>query len=354
MRTKLKGIDIFAGAGGMALGARMAGIETKVAMDHSLHATTTYRHNHKNVEVICKPVSQIRTLRRYTQKKPMIFFGGPPCSGFSTSNQKTRNKKNKDNWLFREYFRLAKTCNPEWLVIENVKGLLNTEGGAFLDFIHKEMKSLGYVESTILLSAEDFGVPQRRSRVFIIGSKRGITLSRPKAIHEKVSVSEALDDLPALSNGASVDYLEYTKPAGTKYARLMRKRRKGCHNNLVTRNSETVLSRYKHIPQGGNWEDIPAELMGNYQDSSRCHTGIYHRLTAKRPSVVIGNYRKNMLIHPTEDRGLSVREAARLQSFPDWYRFHGSIGFQQQQVGNAVPPLLAKAVFAQIIEAHQE
>jgi DNA (cytosine-5)-methyltransferase 1 len=122
-----------------------------------------------------------------------------------------------------------------------------------------------------------------------------------------------------------------------------------CSNNLVTGNAPHIIERYKHIPAGGNWEDIPKRLMSNYTDVQRCHTGIYRRLRHDEPSVVIGNFRKNMLIHPNKHRGLSVREAARLQSFPDSFRFHGSIGFQQQQVGNAVPPLLAKAVFRQIL-----
>jgi DNA (cytosine-5)-methyltransferase 1 len=125
----------------------------------------------------------------------------------------------------------------------------------------------------------------------------------------------------------------------------MRNGEKMVSSNLVTRNAPIVTMRYKHVPRGGNWEDIPRRLMASYRKGYECHTGIYHRLDPNEPSVVIGNYRKNMLIHPFEDRGLSVREAARVQSFPDSYRFCGSIGFQQQQVGNAVPPLLAKAVF---------
>ena len=111
------------------------------------------------------------------------------------------------------------------------------------------------------------------------------------------------------------------------------------------------MRRYPHVPQGGNWENIPARLMENYANRTRCHEWIYRRLSVDEPSVVIGNYRKNMLIHPTQDRGLSVREAARLQSFPDTFAFQGSIGLQQQQVGNAVPPLLAKAVFNSILRA---
>ena len=159
----------------------------------------------------------------------------------------------------------------------------------------------------------------------------------------------ALNDLPPLENGASICHLPYAKAASNSYIKHLRGELTNCNNHLVTRNSSIIIERYAHIPQGGNWENIPDYLMENYADKSRCHTGIYRRLCANEPSVVIGNYRKNMLIHPTQDRGLSVREAARLQSFPDDFIFKGSIGFQQQQVGNAVPPLLAKAIFQSLI-----
>jgi DNA (cytosine-5)-methyltransferase 1 len=118
----------------------------------------------------------------------------------------------------------------------------------------------------------------------------------------------------------------------------------------VSKNNDYVIERYKHIKQGQNWQAIPESLMENYADKKKCHSGIYRRLSNSQPSVVISNYRKNMLIHPTQDRGLSVREAARLQSFPDTFTFHGLISEMQQQIGNAVPPLLAKAVFDRIIE----
>lgn len=123
--------------------------------------------------------------------------------------------------------------------------------------------------------------------------------------------------------------------------------------NQVSLNSELVLQRYSYIKQGGNWRQIPEELMSNYEDKTRCHSGIYKRLREDEPSVVISNYRKMMLIHPTQDRGLSVREAARLQSFPDDFYFEGPISHIQQQIGNAVPPLLAKAIFKQILSYYE-
>jgi DNA (cytosine-5)-methyltransferase 1 len=193
-------------------------------------------------------------------------------------------------------------------------------------------------------------VPQSRSRVFIVGNLDGVKFTPPQPLRNKpVSCWEAIADLPELDNGADADSLEYRCDPISAYAKKMRGSQKHCKNNYVTRNAEHIIERYKHIPHGGNWEHIPEELMSNYADRSRCHTGIYRRLNPDNPSVVIGNYRKNMLIHPYQNRGLSVREAARLQSFPDSYIFSGSIGFQQQQVGNAVPPLLAKAIFKKIL-----
>ena len=169
-----------------------------------------------------------------------------------------------------------------------------------------------------------------------------------------VTVRDAIGDLPVLRNGASTDEMLYRCTAISPYAQRLRGRLRRCHNHLVSLNAVTIVRRFKCVPPGGNWEAIPAHYMKNYADRTRCHTGIYRRLIYDEPSVVIGNFRKNMLIHPTQNRGLSVREAARLQSFPDSFVFSGSIGFQQQQVGNAVPPLLAKAIFDSIFKLTSE
>jgi len=201
------------------------------------------------------------------------------------------------------------------------------------------------------LNALDFGVPQKRERIFIVASLHGIAFDFPTSLNNKpVTVKEAISDLPILSNGALEYKLNYTTKSSCEYQKFMRGKKKKVANNYVTRNSELVIKRYKYIPQGGNWKNIPIELMSNYKDPNRCHHGIYRRLSEDKPSSVIGNYRKNMLIHPTQDRGLSVREAARLQSFPDWFEFTGPLISQQQLVGNAVPPLLSKAIFKKIKE----
>jgi DNA (cytosine-5)-methyltransferase 1 len=143
----------------------------------------------------------------------------------------------------------------------------------------------------------------------------------------------------------------YTRPVSemSEYIKLMRGESVFATQNYVSRNNDLVIERYKHIKQGENWRAIPEHLMQNYADKGRCHSGIYKRLIADAPSVVISNYRKSMLIHPFEHRGISVREAARLQSFPDNFIFEGCLSHIQQQIGNAVPPLLSKAVMQQIL-----
>lgn len=346
------GIDLFSGAGGMSLGARMAGIDVQQVVEADKYAATTYLLNHKPKYGLLAD-----DIRKYSPAKMkgrdnrgLIVFGGPPCQGFSTSNQRTRSSKNANNWLFEEFIRVVHESRPDWVVFENVRGILETEGGIFVDQIIDSFLKLNYSVTYKLLNATEFGIPQKRFRLFIVGSLHKNNFQFPKGSNRKpITVRHAIADLPFIENGANECYLPYLHAANNRYAKNLRLDLKGCHNHLVTRNNSLILERYKHIQPGGNWEDIPDRLMKNYVDKSRCHTGIYHRLNWDEPSIVIGNYRKNMLIHPEQNRGLSVREAARLQSFPDDFVFTGSIGFQQQQVGNAVPPLLAKAVFDEII-----
>lgn len=347
----MQGIDLFCGAGGMSIGAAMSGVNVTHAVELDAQAATTFRRNHVQTTLHNQDIRTISKsdFKGLVKNTPTVVFGGPPCQGFSTSNQTNRSKQNVNNWLFKEYLRIVAEVKPDWVVFENVKGLAETEGGYFLDAVLKGFKRHGYTTNHFILNSADFGVPQKRNRLFIVGSLHGIEIEQPKKSTKKpVTVEEAFRDLPNLENGASLNVMAYPRKAQYAYAKNLRGVLDTCSNNIVTNNAPYIIERYSHIPQGGNWVDIPKKLMKNYADISRCHTGIYRRLVEDEPSVVIGNFRKNMLIHPWNNRGLSVREAARLQSIPDWFEFHGSIGFQQQQVGNLVPPLLAKAVFDQI------
>ncbi|MEP1932152.1 MAG: DNA cytosine methyltransferase [Nisaea sp.] len=350
--SELVGIDIFSGAGGMSTGAYQAGLTCAVSIDADTNSSATYAANHPNVKTICDDIRKIDDFSALVNAPRKVVFGGPPCQGFSTSNQRTRNASNVNNWLFEEFLRSIDQLDPDWIVFENVKGLVETDAGFFFRRIVNSFRRRGYKTHTATLNAADFGVPQNRFRVFIVGSKGDQKFSFPSPTHSApVTVDDAIHDLPSLENGDSFDQLPYRTAALTNFSRQMRGNSNVSSGHIVSRNSPEIVERYKHIPQGGNWQNIPAELMRSYSDRSRCHTGIYRRLDPKLPSVVIGNYRKNMLIHPYEDRGLSVREAARLQSFPDDFTFEGSIGFKQQQVGNAVPPLLARAIFSSILAA---
>jgi DNA (cytosine-5)-methyltransferase 1 len=347
----LYGLDLFAGAGGMSLGARLAGVKVLAAVDNEPNAVATYQNNHEGtVALNCDITGLNPTTLELANASELVVFGGPPCQGFSISNQRTRTTHNASNWMFTEFLRMVRIIRPSWVVFENVKGILETARGLFVLELEQRLSDLGYRHRHVVLNAASFGVPQQRFRFFIIATNTDAPIKIPDPTSlTPLTVRDAIADLPSLDVGASTSTRRYKNAPDGAYARSMRGCLSECTNHVVSRNAAYVVQRYKAIPPGGNWRDIPAALMRNYSDRTRCHTGIYRRLRWDRPSVVIGNFRKNMLIHPDEHRGLSVREAARLQSFPDWYWFTGSIGFQQQQVGNAVPPLLAGAVFRAIV-----
>lgn len=353
----LYGIDIFSGAGGLSLGAEMAGIQISHAVEIDPSAARTFLRNHKGAKVHQGDIKEIKASELYDKDKPtFVIMGGPPCQGFSMSNTRSRNMENKKNYLFLEFVRLVKEIRPTWFVLENVWGLTNINDGKTQEMIIACFEELGYTVSSKVLWASHYGVPQSRNRFFMVGNKNGIEFDFPAQFDYEVTVDEAISDLPVLVNGQKLEEAPYTIPfeQSSLYAQQMRVKSKRAKQNYVSRNNDLVIERYHYIPQGGNWRDIPDHLMQNYADKGRCHSGIYKRLAADKPSVVISNYRKSMLIHPYQDRGLSVREAARLQSFPDHFVFEGPISHIQQQIGNAVPPLLAKAVFEQIIKTSKQ
>lgn len=347
MSSKI-GIDIFSGAGGLSLGAEKSGIEVAVAIEKDSIAARTFQRNHAHTKVLCQDIIDINP-SELSISNPFIVFGGPPCQGFSTSNRKTRNLDNTNNSLFKEFVRFVYILKPKWFVFENVEGIVNFNKGKTLKEIIYTFESIGYKIKWEILYASDFGVPQHRNRFFLIGNNQNIDFEFPPKLGYTVTVNDAIADLPDLENGDSKEVLPYKETPLSNYAVEMRRNSSYSFQNFVSCNKDYVIDRYKHIKPGQNWQAIPEELMNNYADKNKCHSGIYKRLDPEKPSVVISNYRKNMLIHPSQDRGLSVREAARLQSFPDDFIFEGSLMHIQQQIGNAVPPLLAKAVFDKIL-----
>lgn len=343
------GIDLFAGAGGLSLGANWAGISTVYAVEFDKATVVTYKSNHQDCTVLNDDIANVSKVDMPIES-PFVLFGGPPCQGFSTSNQRTRTLDNPKNTLFKHFIRLVSELKPRWVVFENVQGIVGFQNGTVVNELVNELEKLSYKVNRKILDAVNFGVPQYRKRFILVANNANIQFSFPSKQENFITVKEAIGDLPILKNGVKIDILDYRPNYISKYIQFIRNGSMSATQNYVSKNEDYVIERYKYIKQGQNWQAIPDLLMKNYADKKKCHSGIYRRLCNSQPSAVISNYRKNMLIHPTQNRGLSVREAARLQSFPDTFKFHGLISEIQQQIGNAVPPLLAKAIFDRIID----
>ncbi len=355
-------VELCGGAGGLARGLVAAGMDIAIAVEENRYAAATYRRNFPGTDVLVQDVRRVSggaILRKLgvLRGELDVLVAGLPCQGFSESNRRTRTACNPKNLLYREVIRLLAEVHPRWFVIENVAGMGTLESGRFLSQLLEEFRAAGYRTESSVLNAADFGVPQCRRRTFIVGTRGPGVFAAPTGSEGRLAtVWDAIADLPELQNGASIDRLPYgaDRQSASSYAVELRPSSlETVTGNEVSRNSAIVVERYGHIGMGQNWSAIPAELMSNYKNRRLCHTGIYYRLCWDEQAKVIGNFRKNMLIHPSQDRGLSIREAARLQSFDDRHEFVGPLNDRQQQVGDAVPPLLAAAVGAALRRGDQ-
>lgn len=353
-------VELCSGAGGLSRGLLEAGVHVVVAVDRDRHCGSTYQANFPETDFLLQEISEVTgelLLRRMGIRKDELgaLVAGLPCQGFSESNRRTRTASNPKNQLYRRLLQILPALNPRWILLENVAGLATLESGRFLERMVADFKAVGYRLRHKILDARDFGVPQRRKRLFIVGDRMEKRFFFPTPEGDsRVTVRDAIEDLPVLENGAMIEELAYRSPwlRARGYAKELRcSAASAVSGNQVSRNSPRVLERYRHIGMGENWQSIPVELMSSYKSLGSCHTGIYYRLEWDAEAKVIGNFRKNMLVHPSQDRGLSVREAARLQSFPDLHTFIGPLNDRQKQVGNAVPPRLAKAVGLALLEA---
>lgn len=362
------GIDLFAGAGGLSLGFEQAGFNIVYAVEKDKFAAETYKRNRTNkfVTVDTRNINEIsvkEVLKCLGLKKGEIeiVIGGPPCQGFSVSNTRTRNINNPQNNLIYKFVEFVKEIRPKWFLMENVGGLDTFQDGNVKNNLIRMFNRLGYSTQCEILNAVNFGVPQNRNRIFFIGSRLGNSsalIKKVKHIKRKqpVTVYDAISDLPRLKNGNDDDVFTYRQNNGTlsKYQRILRKGMNGkVSNNLVSKNTSLAIKRFSQIKQGENLLSLARKkpsLVANYKNLENCHHWIYLRLPWNKPSVTLNNFRKNMIIHPIQDRGLSVREAARLQSFPDNYVFYGYLGFQQQYVANAVPPFVANSIANSILK----
>ena len=203
-----------------------------------------------------RDVTKIELSRRDGE---VIVFGGPPCQGFSTSNQRTRTKENPKNWLFLEFLRIVDIVEPEWVLFENVAGILQTDRGSFVRKFDAQLKRRGYRTSSGLLNAVDFGVPQRRTQFFMVGARGGHPPDLTQAVKHAsmITVNQAIGDLPILRNGSETDIRAYRCEPKSEYTARMRNGASQCSGHLVTRNAADIVARYPFIPQGGNWKEHP-------------------------------------------------------------------------------------------------
>ncbi len=353
---KLIAVDLFSGAGGLSEGLKNAGFDVTLAVDSDYYSCLVYGENHR-IPPLCKDIKEItrfETLLKAVDLKKRevdLIAGGPPCQGFSVANKITRNENNEKNKLVKEFIRIIKEIHPPAFIMENVAGLMSISEGDFINDVISDFESAGYTISNEKLNAADYGVPQMRKRIFIVGMQDSKYVfpkpsHGPKGKKPYVSVGNALlGDLPELNGSTGERILPYTANPQNKFQRHLRLSSPRIYDHIITKNNETVKRRISAIPQGASLCDlIESGELAEDLIIKVDHKSVYRRLSADLPSVTIGNFRKAMLIHPLENRLLSLREAARLQSFQDKYRFSRGISHMQQLIGNSVPPLLSKKV----------
>ncbi|MCQ9288090.1 DNA cytosine methyltransferase [Staphylococcus gallinarum] len=341
----MKIIDIFSGAGGLSLGFESEGFETILAIDKWVDAIETFNNNHENKVGTTIDIHDFSNsyLEKYKNGNIDGIIGGPPCQGFSLVG--TRNTNDPRNSLYIEYVRFVSVIKPKFFVLENVSGLLSLEKGKFKEDIIKRFEELGYNVDFKLLTASDYGVPQSRKRVFFVGLRKDIFKDNyfnfdNLKFEEMVSTSKALSDLPqatTLKNG-----LEYTKPPENEYQKYMRENSGIILNHEITKHTQKTIDIISLVPDGGGIKDLPEEYY-----KIRNYNNAFKRMNSETPSSTIDCGHRNYF-HYSENRVPTVRESARIQSFPDWYVFKGSKTSQYTQVGNAVPPLLAQKIAKEI------
>lgn len=393
---KFKVLDLFSGAGGMAEGFLQAGFSIPYASDKSQQASETYIHRHQqlgfDVKYYCGDVAQLaeeKTLLEfldYDLEQIDVICGGPPCQGFSLAGR--RNPEDLRNKLVKSYIDILKQVKPKYFVMENVIGILSTKfleyqgleknyyNEKVVDVLLSEFSSIGYSNVEIkTLDASDFGVPQKRIRVFFIGTRNDIFIKVKHPLpttKNKISVKQAIDDLINIDNGTIIN--NYNKLANTKYQRESRKGRTHnvenkaiasplLYNHQTSIHTQLVIQRFALLKEGEKIHTLLKRLSNKEQKKYTTKKQNCRRMIAKHPSPTVLTLPDD-LVHYSQNRILTVREMARLQSFDDSFEFLGKRTTggklrknetpQYTLVGNAVPPLLAKAIACQIMEALQK
>lgn len=344
-------IDLFCGCGGLSRGFYDAGYEILLGIDNDKPSLETYAKNFNNAlaaEIDLFDPNFTREIKKLIKGQSVdVIVGGPPCQGFSLTG--TRNFDDKRNRLYLAVFDAVKALSPKAFVIENVKGMKTLYGGTVKDEIVKRFTALGYsVSEPRVLSSADYGVPQIRERLFFVGIRKNLGIFEfPPPLLKKdhyVTCEDAISDLPSRTDSFGEEVDTYPTTAMTAYQKQMRRHAKRLHNHVATKHTELVKSVIRLVPEGGNHKDLPPGV-----GDSRRFNEAWTRYHSKKPSRTIDTGHRNHF-HYKYDRVPTVRENARLQSFPDDFVFLGTRTQQNKQVGNAVPPMLASAIGIELLK----
>lgn len=336
-------IDLFCGCGGLSLGFEMAGYDISLAIDNWKDALVTYSHNHKKgTRTLCADLMNLnpeRVGQEYDIHDVSVIIGGPPCQGFSIAGKRIIDDER--NKLYKSFVRFVAYFKPQAFVMENVPNILSIGQGAIKDAIFYDFESLGYDVECMVLTASDYGVPQNRRRAIFVGLRNSRFVFPSREIEHLITSSEAISDLPDYSIEDGGDYPLKATSDFQKWARMDSR---GVYNHQVTNHNQRTRYIISLVPDGGNYKDLPLEL----QSTRKVHIA-WTRLNSQKPSFTIDTGHRHHF-HYKFNRIPTVREAARIQSFPDKFVFLGSRTSQNRQVGNAVPPLMAKAIAEQLLK----
>ena len=348
--SKLTCIDLFCGCGGLSRGFMDAGYNVLLGIDFDEAALNSFEKNHGNAKALKLDLfnhDNIKVITDYLKENNQtldVLIGGPPCQGFSIAGPRDMNDKR--NMLYSAMVKLADSTKPRAVLLENVPGMLQTNDGIGAKRIVEDFAKIGYKMVPKLLYAPDYGIPQIRKRVFFVGLRDSSkTFEFPVATVKKenyVTCEQAIGDLPALEGIYGDEIQQYPCSPQSEYQKMMRKNSKEIHNHIGTIHDEKTLKFLAMVPEGKNYKSLPKEYEGIYK---------YHealtRYHSKKPSPTINTCHRSHF-HYKYLRIPTVRESARLQSFPDDFIFYGTKAQQYRQVGNAVPPMLGKVVAEQL------
>lgn len=346
--NKFNVVDLFSGCGGFSYGFESAGFNVVLGVDNDSAALDTFKLNHHNSNIFLADLHLDSTIEEIIEKingkKIDVIIAGPPCQGFSLTG--TREQSDRRNKLFYSVFKLAEKVKPQAIVIENVPGLATLYNGFAKDEIIRQFKRLKYTFNYQVLYAPDYEVPQIRKRIFFVGLRETLgTFEFPKPIlkeEEYNTCFDAIGDLPSRETELGKEKDNYEQPPKTKYQKKMRGVCKILYNHVATKHTDYVIDVISQVPEGGNHKDLPKGV-----GESRNFNEAWTRYHSQKPSKTIDTGHRNHF-HYKWNRIPTVRENARLQSFPDHFVFLGTRTQQYRQVGNAVPPLLGFHIAKQL------